>query len=118
MPSVTRVHPTATTNNTSIAPTQSVQFVTIDYINAINGSAGPEGAQAAVLQKINTLCTIIQAGPLGNSNTEQTFAFDRASLGGANGVAALQALIRSIGTLDGVDLTSATVTEKDMYIPV
>ena len=118
MPEITRIHPTSTTNNTSIAPTQSVEFITIDYINAINGSAGPEGAQAAVLQKINTLCTIIQAGPLGNSNTEQTFAFDRDSLAGFTGIPALQALIRSIGTIDGVDLSGATVNQKEMYIAV
>jgi len=114
---VTRIHPTATTNNTSIAPTQSVQFFTIDYINAINGSAGPEGAQAGVIAKINTLCTIIQAGPLGNSNTEQTFAIDRDSLVNG-GIATLQALLRTLGTTDGVDLSSCTVTEKDMYIAV
>jgi hypothetical protein len=117
MASVTRIHPTATTNNTSIAPTQSVQFFTIDYINAINGSAGPEGAQAAVIAKINTLCTIIQAGPLGNSNTEQTFAIDRDSLVNG-GIATLQALLRTLGTIDGVNLSSLTVTEKDMYIAV
>ena len=117
MPSVTRVHPTATTNNTSIAPTQSVQFVTIDYINAINGSAGPEGAQAAVLQKINTLCTIIQAGPLGNSNTEQTFVIEGPTFTPQNGTD-LQAQIRALGTVDSVDLSGATVTAKTFYVAV
>ena len=118
MASVTRIHPTSTTPNASIAPTQSVKFFTIDYINAINGSAGPEGAQAAVLQKITDVATIIQSGPLGNSNTEQTFALDRNSLPDANAIAALQAVIRSLGTYDGIDLSSATVTEKDLYIAV
>ena len=117
MASVTRIHPTSTTPNASIAPTQSVAFFTIDYINAINGSAGPEGAQAAVLQAITNIATIIQSGPLGNSNTEQTFAIDRDSLVNG-GIATLQALLRTLGTIDGVNLSSCTVTEKDMYIAV
>jgi len=118
MASVTRIHPTSTTPNASIAPTQSVTFFTVDYINPINGSAGPEGAQAAVLQAITNIGTIIQSGPLSNSNTEQTFALDRNSLPNSTAVSALQAAIRSLGTYDGVNLSSATVTEKDLYIAV
>jgi hypothetical protein len=34
------------------------------------------------------------------------------------GIATLQALLRTLGTIDGVNLSSLTVTEKDMYIAV
>ena len=49
-----QVTPPATTVNVSIAPTPEVQFFSIDYINAINGSAGPKGAQAGSTEENTT----------------------------------------------------------------
>jgi hypothetical protein len=112
MAGITKVNPTATTLNYEVVG-KDIQFFTIDYINGINGSAGPNGAQKAVLDTIATTATIIAAGPLVNSNTEQTFATE-----GADSVVAatLQAAVRALGTVDSVDLSGATVTDTKLGI--
>ena len=71
-----QANPPATTTAVSTAPTPEVSFFSVDYINSVSGSAGPRGAQAAVLFKIQETLTIIDIGPLTNSNTEQTFAVE------------------------------------------
>ena len=109
---LTRVNPVATTTNWESLG-KDLQFFTVDYINAVNGSAGPEGAQAAVLSTIGTTATIVAAGPLADSNTQQTFATE-----GADSVVAatLQTAIRALGTVDSVDLSGATVTATKLDI--
>ena len=110
----TKVNPAATTTDVEMIG-KDVQLFTIDYINAVNGSAGPSGVQSAVLDKIMQTATIIAAGPLGNSNTEQTFMTEGAD---SVVVATLQADIRTLGTYDSVDVSAATVTAKDLTIAV
>jgi len=110
----TKVNPAATTNDVEMIG-KEVQLFTVDYINAVNGSAGPNGVQSAVLDKIMQTATIIAAGPLGNSNTEQTFMTEGAD---SVVVATLQADIRTLGTHDSVDVSGATVTAKDLTIAV
>jgi|TARA_B100000780_G_C20884797_1_gene352056 hypothetical protein len=107
-------NPVATTTDVSIAPTPNVQYINIDYINAINGSAGPDGAQQDVLTTIQQTSTIIYIGPLTNSNTEQAFAVELNTID----VNVLQASIRALGTVDGVNLSGATVADKKLSIPV
>ena len=109
-----QVNPPATTTAVSTAPTPEVSFFSVDYINAINGSAGPDGAQQAVLTTIQQTSTIIYIGPLANSNTEQAFAVEINTID----VTVLQAAIRALGTYDGVDLSSATVVDRTLSIPV
>ena len=112
MAGITKVNPAATTTNYEVVG-KDISFFTVDYINAINGSAGPAGAQKAVLDTIMTTATIIAAGPLVDTNTQQTFAVE-----GADTVvpATLQAAIRALGTVDSVNLGSATVTETKLGI--
>ena len=110
----TKVNPAATSTDVEMIG-KDVQLFTVDYINAVNGSAGPSGVQSAVLDKIMQTATIIAAGPLGNSNTEQTFMTEGAD---SVVVATLQADIRTLGTYDSVDVSAATVTAKDLTIAV
>lgn len=110
----TKVNPAATTVPANMIG-KDIQLFTVDYINAVNGSAGPNGVQSAVLDKIMQTATIIAAGPLGNSNTEQTFMTEGAD---SVVVATLQADIRTLGTYDGVNVSAATVTAKDLTIAV
>lgn len=114
MPSVTKVNPTATTLNYEVVG-RDLTFFTVDYINAINGSVGPAGAHDAVLKTIMTLHTIVAAGPLTDSNTQQTFCIEGPLFTPAGG-STLQASIRALGTVDGVDLSTATVTETKLGI--
>ena len=85
-----KVNPAATTVPMNVVG-KDLQFFTIDYIEAINGSAGP----------------------LGNSNTEQTFIVEGED---PVVVATLQADIRALGTHDSVNVSSATVTAKTLVI--
>lgn len=114
MPSVTKVNPAATTLNYEVVG-RDLTFFTVDYINAINGSAGPAGAQTAVLNTIMTMHTIVAAGPLVDTNTQQTFCIEGPLFTPQGGIT-LQAAIRALGTVDGVDLSNATVTETKLGI--
>jgi len=116
MATFTRTNPAATS-----VPFENVgkdlTIFTLDYVNAVNGSAGPEGAQAAVLNTIQQMHTILVAGPLGNSNTEQTFIIE-GPLFTPTGGSTLQAQLQALGTVDGVDLSSTTVNAKTFYVAV
>ena len=112
MAGITKLNPTSTTLNFESVG-KNIDFFTVDYINAINGSAGPSGAQQAVLNAIQQYGTIIPAGPLVNSTTEQTIAVEGE---GAVVVATLQAAIRALGTVDSVNLGSSTVTATKLGI--
>ena len=109
---VTRNHPAAEAINVESIG-KDLQFFIVDYINAINGSAGPEGAQAAVQRAIGDTATVVCIGPLVDSNTQQNFAVEGSD---AVVVATLQAAIRALGTVDSVDLSSSTVTETKLGV--
>jgi hypothetical protein len=120
MATFARTNPVATTVNYEVVG-KDISFFTVDYINAINGSVGPEGAHQAVLKVIMQQHTIIAAGPLLDTNTQQTFAIEGPVYTPQGGTAAtggdtLQARIRALGTVDGVNLSNATVTETKLGI--
>jgi len=116
MATFTRTNPIATT-----VPFENVgkdlTIFTVDYVNAVNGSAGPEGAQAAVLNTIQQMHTVLVAGPLGNTNTEQTFIIEGPLFTPTNGTT-LEAQLQALGTVDSVDLSSTTVNTKTFYVAV
>jgi hypothetical protein len=108
------VNPASTTLNVEQVG-RNISFFTVDYIVAVNGSAGPSGAQQAVLNTIQTLHTIIAIGPLADSNTQQTFAIEGDLFTPQNGTT-LQASIQALGTVDSIDLSNATVTATKLAI--
>lgn len=114
MATFTRVNPVATTTDYEVVG-KDISFFTVDYVNAVNGSAGPNGAQAAVLKTIMEQHTIIAAGPLLDSNTQQTFAIE-GPLWTPTGGSTLEARIQALGTVDTVNLGSATVTATKLGI--
>jgi len=108
-----KVNPAAMTTDYEVL-TKDLSFFTVDYINAINGSVGPEGALQAVYNTILDRWTMVCAGPLLDTNTQQTFAIE-GTLAAAD-IAALQVAVRALGTYDGVNLASATVTATKLGI--
>lgn len=110
---VLKVNPPAMTTNYEVL-TKDMYFFTVDYINAINGSVGPLGALQAVYNTISERWTIVCAGPLLDTNTQQTFAVE--GIMAAVDFTDLQTAVRALGTVDGVDLSSATVTETKLGI--
>tara|TARA_B100000902_G_scaffold34893_1_gene41893 strand:- start:5483 stop:5827 length:345 start_codon:yes stop_codon:yes gene_type:complete len=110
---ISKANPSATTTGSaSEVIGKDVSIFSLDYIVAIDGSAGPSGAQQAVLQAIQESRVILAAGPLGNSNTEQTFIIEGELDSG------LQARIQALGTVDGVDLSGTTATAQTLSIAV
>ena len=109
-----KVNPAATTVPMNVVG-KDLQFFTVDYIADISYKTGPLSAQQAAYNTIQTTCTILAAGPLGNSNTEQTFMVEGSDVTVA---ATLQALIRTLGTVDSFDFSSNTVTAKTLVIAV
>ena len=105
-----------------------VDFVTVDYINAMNGetthslaSANTAGLKLAMEAIQNQGVNILGNGVLSNSNTEQTYMVRRASLdtlSSTTTVAAIQAAVRALDALtpDKVTATisSATAADRDM----
>ena len=109
MPSVSKAHPTAASTNVEMMGAD-MSFFTVDYVNA-NASTGPDGAQAAVHTVISNTNTIVAIGPMLDTNSQQTFAVE-----GTLDAATMQAAIRALGTVDGVNLGSSTVTATKLGI--
>ena len=110
---ISKANPSATTTGpASEVIGKDISIFSLDYIVAIDGSAGPSGAQQAVLQAIQESRVILAAGPLSNSNTEQTFIIEGELDSG------LQARIQALGTVDGVDLSGTTATAQALSIAV
>ena len=105
-----------------------VDFITVDYINAMNGevthslaSANTAGLKLAMEAIQNQGVNILGNGVLSNSNTEQTYMVRRDSLDTTSStttVAAIQAAIRALNAMtpDKVTATisSATAADRDM----
>ena len=110
----TKVNPAATTVPSNVVG-KDVQIFTVDYIADISTKTGPLSAQQAVLNTIQENCTILVAGPLGNSDTEQTFMTEGVD---SVVVGTLQTAIQALGTVDSFDFSSNTVTAKTLTVPV
>ena len=105
-----------------------VDFITVDYINAMNSevtfplaSANTAGLQLSMEAIQNQGVNILGHGALGNSDTEQTYmvradALD--TISGTTTVAAIQAAIRGLNALtpDKVtaNISSATAADRDL----
>ena len=105
-----------------------VDFITVDYINAMNAeithstaSAATAGLKLSMEAIQNQGVNILGHGALGNSNTEQTYmvradALD--TISSTTTVAAIQAAVRALDGLtpDKVTATisSATAADRDM----
>ena len=126
MAELTRVHPVAATGAFDTEG-KELTFFTVDYVNV--PTTGPNGTLAAVMHTIQHRCVVAHAGGTFTGGTEQTFAVEGDFTGSAGNydsldgsatdttfVLALQDDIRALGTVDGIVLTSATVTEKSLQI--
>ena len=105
-----------------------VDFITVDYINAMNGevthpyaAANTAGLHLSMEAIQNQGVNILGKGVLSNSNTEQTYMVARRSLdtiSSTTTVAAIQAAVRALDALtpDKVTATisSATAADRDM----
>ena len=114
MASITRIHPVSTpTFPVSLGGSaEDIIFVELDYLAAANAKTGPESALAAVTNMLGTFGTIVYEGPLYDSNTKQLFAIERCTTDTAVAnfatMTVIQAALRALGTVDSLNLSSAT----------
>ena len=115
-------------NNAHEADGVEVDFITVDFISAMNleithpnASANTAGLHLAMEAIQNQGVNILGKGVLGNSNTEQTYmvrADSLDSISSTTTVAAIQAAIRGLDALtpDKVTATisSATAGDRDL----
>lgn len=102
---------------------KDLNFVIVDYINAVNGSDGKDEVQDQVRKVLAKFGTIVGIGPLVDSNTQQVFVFEGlpGNAGSSNNTlaevaAVMQTDIRALGTVDSISLSSATVTATALGI--
>ena len=78
----------------------------------------------SVMATVEQYDNIIGVGPAINSNTEFTLLCEHSASTGATGLGkattrtTLQAAVRALGTIDGVNLSTATVTDSALSILV
>ena len=106
----------------------AVNFITVDYINAMNGevthpgaAANTAGLQLAMEAIQNQGVNILGRGVLGNSNTEQTYMVRSDSLDTTSTTTTVAAIATAIGALNALTpdkvtatISSATATDRDM----
>lgn len=121
MAGVTRVNPASVETNWEVVG-KDIGFFTVDYISDVGGSLGPDEVVDSVYRAIQQLTTIIAAGPLFDGDTQQTFAVEPLLLSGTSEpaendqITQIENAIQALGTVDSIDLSSATVTAKTLAI--
>ena len=91
-------------------------------ISAVNAKLSMGSTMDAVRRTVEQYVNIIGTGPLINSNTEQTIMVEQAGMAGATGLGkstartTLQAALRALGTVDSVNLSTATARDTSLTI--
>ena len=117
MAELTRVHPAATpTFPVNMGgSTENITFIEVDYLAAVNAKTGPASTLAAVYSLLGTFGTIVYLGPLFDSNTAQIIGIEGLTtdtgVGNFATSTVLQAAVRALGTVDSINLSSATVEQ-------
>ena len=114
MAGLTRVHPaTISLPFNGGGSSLEITYVEVDYLASVAGSLGPEGCVAQVLAALGQFGTVVYAGPLNDSNTRQIIAIEGVNqdkgIADFAAMTVIQTAIRALGTVDSIDLSSATV---------
>lgn len=103
---------------------KNVTLVDVDFGAAVNGSLGPDGAVQAVFEAIQGEgLTLLGHGPLHSTNANMSLMiegeFGTDTYDGTNSetiAAHLEDVIIALGTVDSINLASATVTAKTFVL--
>lgn len=121
MAGVTKVNPAVAETNWEVIG-KDIGFFTVDYVSDVSEKLGPDSVVDTVYRTIQQLTTIVAAGPLFDGDTQQTFAAEPLLLSGDadpaqnDQITQIEDAIQALGTVDGVDLSSATVTGTALTI--
>jgi len=108
MAGVTKSHPTTVALDWEQVG-KDVTFFTVDYVDDISGETGPTELITEAYNTIQTICTIIAAGPLLDTGSQQTFGVE--GVYAAADLTALQTALRA-----GGHNASTTVTATKLGI--
>ena len=101
---------------------KSLTFFEVDFGAAVNAKLGPASTINTVIDKISQIATIVIRGDLHSTNQVMAFAIEQENttdeFDGTNPetlVAHIEDSIQGLGTVDGINLASATVTVKTSF---
>ena len=112
---------------------KNLEFITIDYLPAVNAKTAKDSTQYVAELTMQKYANLVGGGPLADSNTQKTYIIEHAdafvgsgagSVGSftlttttdGSAVATLQTAIQALGTVDSIDLSSATATASKLAI--
>ena len=113
---------------------KNLEFITIDYLAAVNGKNAKDSTQYVAELTMQKYANLVGGGPLADSNTQKTYmiehadafvgspatsgtgAFTLTTTTDAAAVATLQTAIQALGTVDSIDLSSATASASKLAI--
>lgn len=101
---------------------KSLTFFEVDFGAAVDAKLGPVSTINTVIDKISQIATIVIRGDLHSTNQVMTFAVEQENttddFDGTNQetlVAHIEDEIQGLGTVDSINLASATVTPKTSF---
>jgi hypothetical protein len=113
---------------------KNLEFITIDYLAAVNGKTAKDSTQYVAELTMQKYANLVGGGPLADSNTQKTYMIEHTDAfvgsGATSGtgaftlttttdgaaVATLQTAIQALGTVDSIDLSSATASASKLAI--
>ena len=112
---------------------KNLEFITIDYLAAVNGKTAKDSTQYVAELTMQKYANLVGGGPLADSNTQKTYiiehtdsfvgsaaaavgAFTLTTTTDGAAVATLQTAIQALGTVDSIDLSSATASASKLAI--
>ena len=113
---------------------KNLEFITIDYLAAVNGKTAKASTQYVAELTMQKYANLVGGGPLADSNTQKTYiiehadafvgspatsgtgAFTLTTTTDGAAVATLQTAIQALGTVDSIDLSSATASASKLAI--
>ena len=113
---------------------KNLEFITIDYLSAVYGKTAKDSTQYVAELTMQKYANLVGGGPLADSNTQKTYmiehadafigspattgtgAFTLTTTTDGSAVSTLQTAIQALGTVDSIDLSSATATASKLAI--
>lgn len=122
MPTVTRSHPTSVGTGLEFFIGKPCTIFEVDFGAAVNAKTGPESTIAKVIEQIAGVCEIVVKGDLHGTNQIMNFIVAHGNesddYDGSNSETLIQHiedLIQGLGTVDSINLASASATVKTSF---
>ena len=113
---------------------KNLEFITIDYLASVTAKTAKDSTQYVAELTMQKYANLVGGGPLADSSTQKTYmiehtdafvgsgatsgtgAFTLTTTTDGSAVATLQTAIQALGTVDSINLSSATATASKLAI--